>query len=58
MVELMGCHETSARIYYYMLRNSPEERSSYVAVLPLSGNIEAQWLSNPQAEEIGRYSYR
>jgi hypothetical protein len=26
--------------------------------LPLSGNIEAQWLSNPQAEEIGRYSYR
>jgi hypothetical protein len=55
MVELVGCPETSTRIYYYALRNNPEELS-YVAVLPLSGNT-VSWLSNPQTEEISGCSY-
>jgi len=42
MVGLIGCSEMSVRKYYHTLRNSPEERSSYVAVLPLSGSTDAQ----------------
>ena len=47
MAGLIGCSETSVRKYYHTPRNSPEERSSYGAVLPLSGSTEAQFHGCP-----------
>jgi hypothetical protein len=47
MAGLIGCPETSVRQYYYSLRKSPEEHSSYVAVLLLSGSTETQCHSCP-----------
>jgi len=37
------CPETSARSYYYSLRNNPEERSSHV---PRGGNVKSCFVTN------------
>jgi len=39
-MESMGCHESSVRNYQYLVRNNPEERSSY----PLSGLPGLQYI--------------